>query len=88
LGVSENDLPRAFCDDRNRDKICRAMNAKVTTKLDKAERQRQLHVLREIAASSVLRSHAEVDTEIADLRESRHSSGRRHPAESAHNGAD
>jgi hypothetical protein len=56
------------------------MNAKVATKFDEAERQRQLRVLREIAASPVLRSQAEVDKELADLRQSRRSGGRRHPS--------
>jgi hypothetical protein len=54
------------------------MDAKVATKLDEAERQRQLRVMREIAASPVLRSQAEVDKELAELRESRRSGGRRH----------
>jgi hypothetical protein len=57
------------------------MGAKVTkTKLDEAERQRQLRVLRQIAASAPLRSQADVDKELAELRKSRRSGGRRHPS--------
>jgi hypothetical protein len=57
------------------------MDEKITKmKLDEAERQRQLRVLREIAASSSLRSQTDVDKELAELRESRRSGGRRSPS--------